>query len=478
MGVERSAASPSPETAWAHLDRSLRVLLGRPGSLPCRGLLSVSAAMPEWASLTLAPPPLSGCLWAGAGGERRLLGWQRAELIRASGSARLQHLERAFHNLSRHWTRLAEPGLETSRACALVGFAFDPHQPGRERSARAVFPNACLLIPGLLLEWRAGSCTLTFSHRCAPAMDPDRLRLRWLRAARRLLHEATHAAQPAAASSAAPIRRATTPDAAQWANRVKQALEAIAAGRLEKVVVSRRLRLDTGVPVAPARVAAWLDNHHPDCTRYSCSSGPVTLVGASPERLVALHNGRVVADAVAGTVPRGRSDDPCERRDGRLVLKDAKYRTEQSLVVRALLDGLAPLCRTLEVPEQPRCLELAHVRHLWTPVQGRAYPGIGLLRLAEALHPTPAVAGMPRAEAMDWLARHDDPERGWYSGAFGWLDADGGGELAVLLRFARLHGRVAELHAGAGIVAGSDPRAEWLETEWKLRTMLDALTGG
>ena len=98
-----------------------------------------------------------------------------------------------------------------------------------------------------------------------------------------------------------------------------------------------------------------------------------------------------------------------------------------------------------------------------------------LLDLAARLHPTPAVAGTPRAAALAWIDAHESLDRGWYSGCIGHLDAAGGGELCVALRCALLRGEDAHLFAGAGLVEGSEPEAELRETRLKLRALIDPI---
>jgi len=116
-----------------------------------------------------------------------------------------------------------------------------------------------------------------------------------------------------------------------------------------------------------------------------------------------------------------------------------------------------------------------HLRHLRSRIAASTRPGTTLFDLVRALHPTPAVGGFPVGPALDWLAAHGEQRHGWYSGGFGLLSPDGDGEFSVALRSALLDGHTAELQAGAGIVAGSDPRQELAETEAKLGTLLAAL---
>jgi isochorismate synthase EntC len=129
---------------------------------------------------------------------------------------------------------------------------------------------------------------------------------------------------------------------------------------------------------------------------------------------------------------------------------------------------------------EPALLKTRTVQHLCTELSAHRRPGapVSLLELAERLHPTPAVGGAPRDAALEWLAEHEAVERGWFAGPVGYLQSTGDGEFDVALRSALVRGRSATAWAGAGIVARSDPRAEYTETELKLRTVLGPLLWG
>ena len=125
--------------------------------------------------------------------------------------------------------------------------------------------------------------------------------------------------------------------------------------------------------------------------------------------------------------------------------------------------------------ETPRVLRLANLHHLRSAVRGRLADRVHVLDLVARLHPTPAVAGHPRAAALAALPAREGLERGWYAGPIGWFDAAGDGAFDVALRCALVRERRAVLYAGAGIVAGSDPDAELAETRLKLQPLLMAL---
>jgi len=151
---------------------------------------------------------------------------------------------------------------------------------------------------------------------------------------------------------------------------------------------------------------------------------------------------------------------------------------EHRIVVDQIRKALEPCCGALLAPQAPEIMSLPTVHHLWSPVGGHLRNGSDLLDLARRLHPTPAVGGSPRPAALEWLQRHEAQSRGWYTGAFGWLDAAGNGELSVVLRCGIVKHDCVDLFAGAGIVADSRPDQELAETEWKLCTLRGALELG
>jgi menaquinone-specific isochorismate synthase len=199
-------------------------------------------------------------------------------------------------------------------------------------------------------------------------------------------------------------------------------------------------------------------------TRFAFRPGETAFVGATPERLVARRGLSVASEALAGSAARSEA-----------LLASRKDLGEHGFVVREIARRLRPLCRSLTVGERPDVRELRHVLHLHTPIEGVLAEPTHVLELVEALHPTPAVAGVPTDGALAWIAARESAPRGWYAGPVGWLDGDGDGEFAVALRSGVVDGARAWLYAGAGIVRDSDPRAEYDELELKQRALAAAL---
>ena len=423
------------------------------------GLLSVTLTVPE-IPLEFLPAALDDLFyWSRPSAGRSLLGLGAAAGAQADGAARWRLLKDAFAAWQAHW-RHEDVDASGLRPLALGGFGF-----WSERGD-ADFPAARLGVPALLLRHEGDISALTFTFApgavdLAPAMQ----RMRLLAAAL--------ARTPGAAPAQVLRREGGDEEAAAWQGRVAEAVADIQSGCLDKVVLTRRVRLSAARPFAHARVMAGLAQRYQRCTLFGVATPAGGMfMGASPELLAGLRHGEAYCDALAGTAwNKGGAS-------ARALLGDMKNGREHRLVVQSIAEALRPVCARLEVPAAPVALHLGHLHHLWSGLRGRVKPGIGLLDLLERLHPTPAVGGYPRQAALDWLARHQESRGGWYTGATGWMDTAGEGEFAVALRCAHVRGTQAELYAGAGIVAGSEPRQELAETEAKLAPMLDALGGG
>jgi isochorismate synthase len=261
--------------------------------------------------------------------------------------------------------------------------------------------------------------------------------------------------------------------------RVEGVLAGIRSGRLDKVVVAREVHVTAGSAIDPVAWLVALRERFPSCTLFAVGEGDAVFLGATPERLVRVAGERVETVALAGTAPRGASQS-ADRALGEALCDSRKNGDEHAIVVRHLQGALAECCDDVEVAAEPRLLKTRTVQHLCTELSARRRSDspASLLQLAARLHPTPAVGGAPREAALEWLAAHEGIDRGWFAGPVGFLQSNGDGEFDVALRSALVRGRSATAWAGAGIVARSQPRAEFTETELKLRTVLGPLLWG
>lgn len=262
----------------------------------------------------------------------------------------------------------------------------------------------------------------------------------------------------------------------KYQENVRQALREIGRGDYRKIVLSRARKLTTTEAFHPLGVLNHLRQHFPGCYAFSIANGQgQSFIGASPERLVRVSGGRMHTEALAGSAPRGNSASE-DAAFARGLLQSEKDLREHRLVLDSILRRIADLGVSVEHAPQPRVLGLANVQHLYLPISAALPAGTHILDLVARLHPTPAVGGTPRQPALAAIKRLEPVDRGLYAGPQGWVDHRGGGEFFVGIRSALIDGRTATVHAGAGIVAGSDPEKEFAETELKLKALVGALT--
>ncbi|THA76932.1 isochorismate synthase [Streptomyces sp. A0642] len=266
------------------------------------------------------------------------------------------------------------------------------------------------------------------------------------------------------------------PEAGAYSAAVAAAVRRMRAGEFDKVVLARTLELTSSHDLDLPAMLRRLAQHDPKGYTFAVPSGPGrTLVGASPELLVARAGNVLTANPLAGSAPRSHDLAEDVRRAAAL-LESPKDLHEHAVVVAAVREALAPFCVRLDVPERPTLVRTAAMWHLSTTVTGTLTdPGTTSLALASALHPTPAVCGTPTEKARAVIAESEPFDRGAYTGMVGWQDADGDGEWVVTIRCAEAEGRSLRLFAGAGVVAASSPEAETAETGAKFRTFLDAV---
>ncbi len=435
-------------------------------------LYSITLALPEIHFRGL--PQLRDCqsywYWRQPEKEEYLFGAGEALRIDASGSTPIQHLAGAFQQLQARW-RCLDPDHTAIPPAAFSGFAFVPQRP--MISPWKGLPNAAIFLPEILTQQRNNRCSLCFSHDIASESRTELLVERWLALFDQLLQALDRKSGPPGQRTRL-TRTRQQPDPQTWHALVQQAKESIRNSDLEKVVLTRQIRVEAQRRLDPGRLMATLDCLYPSSRHLAFRIGEHSFVAATPERLLACQGSQINCDAIGGTSRRS-ADEREDKILGESLLNNPKALHEHALVVDTIQHALTPICSRFEPSSGPQLLPLRGLQHLHTEIQGSLKPDTSLLQAAARLHPTGAVNGVPTAVASQWLAQHEALERGWYTGAAGWINAEGDGELAVLLRCALLDGSQAHLYAGAGITAGSDPEAEFDETELKLAAMLEAL---
>lgn len=281
-----------------------------------------------------------------------------------------------------------------------------------------------------------------------------------------------------AASAPARTRRTIPhriePDSREdWRRAVGEALAAIDAGVVGKVVLSRRQKLVADEPFSSKDLLVNLIDGDARGTVLLYRYADVFFCGCTPELLVRKDGARVSSMCLAGTCPAG-ADEQERRRLADELMADGKNRVEHDYVVRHVREVFRRVCFDVDVPQTPGIMPLTHVQHLHTPAAAQVLDGVSLWELMGDLHPTPAVSGTPVGEARMLIRRIERYNRGFFAGACGYIDAAGDGEFSVGLRTGVFDGETGWLYAGCGIVAASEADAEYDEIGLKLKTILDA----
>ncbi len=259
--------------------------------------------------------------------------------------------------------------------------------------------------------------------------------------------------------------------------RVSAALDRLqSVSRLEKIVVARCLSVAATRAWQTSHTLTRLSRRYPGCFEFALQRGRSAFLGATPERLVRVRDGKASTGALAGSARRGETPED-DQRLARALLESQKDREEHDVVTRMITAKLEPVSTSVDAPDTPELMRLSNVQHLYTPIEATLADDVDIGDIARRLHPTPAVGGMPRDDAREAIGELEDFDRGLYAGFLGWVDSRGDGDLSVSLRCGLLQGERAMLYAGSGIVPESVPKDEAAETRAKLGAMLDALRG-
>lgn len=374
-----------------------------------------------------------------------LVGWGEALRIEVAGSDRIADLAARWASIAAD-AQIDDPmGIAGTGLVGFGAFAFDD----------ASASPSSLIVPAAIVGKRDGRAWATLVRT---------------------------ADDPAPIPSAAPLgpywpatlgRGVQSPEGYQAA--VRRAVSRIGDSGLEKVVLARDLVGTVPADADLRRLVRALATEYPDCWTYAVDG----IIGASPETLVTVAEGTVTARVLAGTAARG-ADADADTAASVALATSTKDLDEHEFAVQSVLAALRPHTGAIAASEQPFTLKLPNVWHLATDVEGALSDAASALDLAAALHPTAAVAGSPTATAIAAIRELEPFDRGRYAGPVGWVDGNGDGEWAIALRCAQFSApsgdtRDVVAHAGAGIVAGSRPESELLETRVKFRPIVDAI---
>ncbi len=420
-----------------------------------------------------------------------LLGLGEMMSIRASGTQRLESLKRQFKQLQDNWHYPA-----SSAPLAFIAFAFDENDPMTGDWQN--IPNTLLQFPRILIKTTPAGKFLQFNMTIHSARQENQLKDEFKNIKTLLNQYLSYqsATQPdvvplnaehrTSANSKIYKNNNTTENyhstrsnnKQAWQKLSQEALDEIQKGHFDKLVTSRQQWVRLAQEVSLAKLTDKLSRYYPACTVLSFLSKGTRLVCASPERLIHLQDAVIKSEAIGGTILKSPQQDA---NPPRLLPTDQdnpeyhKLLKEHRFIAQDIYQHLDPLCHSLKMSCSPYLMKLHNMYHLETPIEGVLQEQYDVFDIIKALHPTPAIAGFPALQAQQWLLAHEGYQRGWYSGAFGWLDAQMNGELSVMLRCALLNSEQAHLYAGAGLIRESDPEIEWQETELKMQTILEML---
>lgn len=379
-----------------------------------------------------------------------------------------------FEHVKKEWQTLCKQIVNEEREVQPIlfgGFSFDPLN--EKQSVWTKFPEAYFAVPTfqLIIKGERAFVSIhlitkekeTFAAFDALRKERDRL---------------IHAAQVSELKKYRKplVVKRTELKKKEYLDSIKKVTAVIKAQQAEKVVIARALKLNFDQPLEPAAALYQVSEEQPESFLFGMEAENQFFFGATPERLVKVQDRQALSTCLAGSTPRGKTVE-IDTALGNELLNDKKNRSEHQFVVKMISQVFNAHSSKMFVPKMPKLMKIRDIQHLYTPVEGELKEGSNLLDLVQDLHPTPALGGEPKQEAMSLIRQYETMSRGYYAAPVGWIDANGDGEFAVAIRSALLDGKEAYLYAGGGIVEDSHPEAEYDETWVKFRPMLRVLGG-
>ena len=424
--------------------RSEEVVAGRTG-LVSRAVQLPEAAVPD-PRVVLEAVGTPRTFWA-APDEATVVGGGAAATLQADGPERFDAIRETAEELFAVGD--VHAGALAARPRLFGGFAFHDDHDGSEPWTG--YPGARFVLPAVQVTYTDDGSWLSVNAVDATVADVER---------RLATHREWLAGLEPTPLDGPPgvVDRERTTEPAVWRRGVAEAVDRIRAGELSKVVLAQALEARLECPLTVPDALHRLGEAYPDCIRFLHEPGRVAeqldhqgdgdgdddreagrgrggaFFGATPEPLVGVRGRTVETGALAGTT--GRGDTPAE--DDWLateLLEDPKNVHEHELVADAIREQLEPYAASIRTGDRG-IRRLATVQHIETPIAAELATDEHVLTLVEALHPTPAVGGLPPGEALRTIRETEPFERGWYAAPVGWFDAAGHGSFAVALRSA------------------------------------------
>lgn len=464
----RASAEPEASRPGGHLSSAGAPAAGAPPErLSPRG-------KPDWRCRSVAVPPCHpvalieqlsepvAVCWAPEQGHS-FVGLGAAARLRGEGPHRLAQMRDRGTQLLLAATEAADESNALTAPRLFGGFAFDadsqcPAAPWQ------VFGAAQFVLPRVCYGTDGQHAWLTLCLTPNDDADTAERAMQLFDAAQRV----AHSPQPAKPGQVLASAEQERLDPSQFGDRARRLIQAIRSGHAQKVVTAEQVQIRASAPLGDTETLLTLDANAVESTRFLFRLGDYSMIGATPERLISKRGRQLRTEALAGTISASA------KQAEEALLSSQKDRGEHSWVQEAIWKTLTDLGCAVD-REPTRVRRLHDLLHLRAPFTAQLREPMHVLDVAEHLHPTPAVGGVPTDRAKEFILESEGFERGWYSGAVGWFDASGDGDFDVALRCGVLHARRAWLYAGAGLVVDSVAEQERHEISLKLGTLLSAL---
>ncbi|MGI1805697.1 isochorismate synthase [Exiguobacterium sp. TDN 0502] len=388
----------------------------------------------------------------------RAIGFGIVHQLQASGKDRFLRLQSLWTNVNRDHVG--------HDLFAFSGFSFtELKQPDYRWSS---FGDASMTIPKFLFLDQDGQTRVTIFARVEPTDQVESI-------LNQLALDFSNVNQPERSTSLQLTRlRLARSGSEAFEASFHQAMQYLETS-LEKIVLAREVVYELDRPLDAAAVVAELEETQPGSYVFCFQpNAEEAFIGATPERIVFKQGNRLDTAAVAGSAPRHQVEEMDEAL-GQSLLQDQKNRMEHAIVADSIERTLRSFSERLDCPDAPILLKNRHIQHLYTPITAQLKTDVTLLQLIEKLHPTPALGGEPKQQAVEAIQKIETFERGWYGSPVGWMNGQDDGEFIVAIRSGLFTERAVILYAGCGLVEGSHLDSELAETETKLSPMLQAL---
>ncbi len=395
-----------------------------------------------------------------------VLGFGEAFSIKENGEKRTIRTGEIVASLKEEMKSNWQNSKELSVPIFLGGIKFSPHN---ESELWKDFYDADWFIPKHLYFCRKGKCYYVFSSFTEiPEKDFDEE----IKEGKKFPLTLTKGNADTIAPRIFESNLENEKERERWYSSVNSALEFIREKKIKKIVLSREVTLKLDSAPNISLLLKKLNNNYPHCYVYAYSKNGSIFFGASPEKLAKFENGWIEADALAGSIPRGRDESEDKILENEL-LKSSKNINEQRAVVDFISESFKRFSTTVEFSPTPIVRKLPNIQHLWTPIRAKMEDGNTIFSVLEEVHPTPAICGAPWTKAMSSILEMENHDRGLYTGAMGWFNFNNEGEFAVAIRSALLKENLVTAYAGCGIVEGSNPESEFEESKLKLKPIFN-----